>query len=66
MNLKNNLLSEITQKISYCLIPFIWNCRKDKTTVTEVISVVAWGQGLESAWNAKGTETLECFYLSLQ
>lgn len=44
-----------TQKPIYCIILFIWHCRKDKTTVTKIKSVAV-GKGLVGEMIAKRYE----------
>ena len=51
VDLKGIMLSEKSQyqKVTYCVIPFIYHSGKDKTIVMETRSVVArkqgWGEG---------------------
>lgn len=60
MNLKGVVLNErsYSQKITYCMIPFIWHSLKDKTTVMESRSVIArdygWRRG-DYQWRVWGS-----------
>lgn len=59
INLKITMLSERsqTQKSIYCLIQFIWNCRKGKTNPQiESRSVITWGWGLGKRIDGRGSQ----------